>query len=323
MAKPPVAVVTGGAGFIGSHLAERLLAEGYIVRVLDNLSTGRRENLAFAERVPAGRFELIEADLLDVAALGAALRGADAVLHEAALPSVPRSIADPLESNRVNINGTLQVLMSARDAGVRRVLYASSSSIYGDAPVLPKVETLAPAPMSPYAVGKLAGEHYGRAFHRVYGLGFIGLRYFNVFGPRQDPASEYAAVIPRFIKAIVDEQTPIVYGDGQQSRDFTYISDVVEANWLALHAPDAACGQAYNAAAGRRVTLLELLQMLAQLLGRTVAPRFEPSRAGDVKHSQADSGQAAAALGWRARVSMEDGLLRTVASWPRVAGHAP
>jgi nucleoside-diphosphate-sugar epimerase len=323
MPKSPVAVVTGGAGFIGSHLAERLLAEGYIVRVLDNLSTGRRENLAFAERAPAGRFELIEADLLDVAALGAALRGADAVLHEAALPSVPRSIADPLESNRVNINGTLQVLMSARDAGVSRVLYASSSSIYGDAPVLPKVETLAPAPMSPYAVGKLAGEHYGRAFHRVYGLGFIGLRYFNVFGPRQDPASEYAAVIPRFIKAIVDEQTPIVYGDGQQSRDFTYISDVVEANWLALRAPDAACGQAYNAAAGRRVTLLELLQMLAHLLGRPVAPRFEPSRAGDVKHSQADSGQAAAALGWRARVSMEDGLQRTVASWPRAAGHAP
>jgi UDP-glucose 4-epimerase len=318
-----LAVVTGGAGFIGSHLAERLLGEGYRVRVVDNLSTGRRENLAFAERVPAGRFELIEADLLDAAALARAMQGAEAVFHEAALPSVPRSIADPIESHRVNISGTLHVLMAARDAGVRRVVYASSSSIYGDAPELPKVETLAPAPMSPYAVGKLAGEHYGRAFHRVYGLGFVGLRYFNVFGPRQDPASAYAAVIPRFVKAIVEGEAPVVFGDGLQSRDFTFISDVVEANWRALNAPDAACGQAFNAAAGRRVTLLELLQMLGTILHRTVAPRFEPARAGDVKHSQADSERAAALLGWRAQVSMEDGLQRTVASWPEAPGDAP
>ena len=323
MPERKVAVVTGGAGFIGSHLAERLLAEGYEVRVVDNLSTGKRANLAFAERTPAARFELIEADLLDAPALARAMKGADAVFHEAALPSVPRSIADPIESHRVNISGTLQVLVAARDAGVRRVLYASSSSVYGDAPELPKVETLTPAPMSPYAVGKLAGEHYGRAFHRVYGLGFIGLRYFNVFGPRQDPSSAYAAVIPRFISAIVEGESPVVYGDGHQSRDFTFIADVVEANWLALNASDAACGEAFNAAAGRRTSLLELLQSLGTILGRTVVPRFEPARAGDVKHSQADSARAAALLGWRAQVSMEEGLQRTVASWPQVPGHAP
>jgi UDP-glucose 4-epimerase len=317
-----IALVTGGAGFIGSHLVERLIGEGFGVRALDNLSTGRRENLSFAEGLPAERFELIEADLTEEAALARAMRGAEVVFHEAALPSVPRSVRDPLESHRVNITGTLRVLLAARDAGVRRVVYASSSSIYGDGPELPKVETLAPQPLSPYAVGKLAGEHYGRACHRVYGLGFVALRYFNVFGPRQDPRSEYAAVIPRFLAAIRAGRPPVVYGDGLQSRDFTFVSDVVEANLCALRAPDAACGRSFNVAAGRRTSLLDLLRMLGEIAGRPVEPRFEAARPGDVKHSQADSSLAAAVLGWRARVTMEAGLSRTAASRPPDPGDA-
>jgi len=317
--KGAVHVVTGGAGFIGSHLVERLVGEGGRVRVLDNLSTGRAENLGFARGLPDGAFELIEADIMDVEGLRRAMRGAAVVFHEAALPSVPRSIRNPMESHRVNATGTLAALVAAHEASVRRFVYASSSSVYGDTEVLPKVEAMAPRPMSPYAVAKLTGEQYCRAFHRVHGLGTVALRYFNVFGPRQDPTSEYAAVIPRFISILQRGESPVIYGDGQQSRDFTYVADAVEANLRAIRAGDGAMGEVFNAAAGRRVSLLELLEMLGRIVGREPAPRFEPPRAGDVRHSQADPGRALALLGWSARVGMEEGLRRTVA-WMGEAG---
>ena len=313
-------VVTGGAGFIGSHLVDRLLAEGARVRVVDDLSTGQVENLGEASR--SSRFEMIEADIQDESAMARAVKGATAVFHEAAQGSVPRSVSDPMRSHRINSTGTLTVLLAAREAGVSRVVYASSSSVYGDTPELPKVETMLPQPLSPYATAKITGEYYVRVFAHLYGMKTLSLRYFNVFGPRQDPSSQYSAVIPKFIDALGRGARPVVYGDGGQSRDFTYISDVVEANLAALEAPDQALGQALNVAAGRRVTLLELLDMLSRLTGRESTPEFEPKRAGDVRHSQADSSRAEELLGWQAVVEMEEGLRRTLEAFPGMSEHA-
>ena len=304
-------MVTGGAGFIGSHIVEELVRRGERVRVLDNFSTGRRENIApFLEHI-----ELIEGDLRDLPTVRQAVEGVDYVLHQAALPSVPRSVADPLASNAANVTGTLHLLVAARDAGSKRVVYASSSSIYGDNPTLPKQEDMPPVPKSPYAVSKLAGEHYCRAFTAVYGLETVCLRYFNVFGPRQDPASQYAAVIPKFITAMLRNDPPTVYGDGYQSRDFTYVSNVVRANLLAATAPNVA-GRVFNVACGQRYTLLDLIAILDDILGTHVMPIHTAPRPGDVRHSLADVTAAQEALGYQAEVDFRAGLRRTVA-WYR------
>lgn len=304
-------LVTGGAGFIGSHIVETLLEQGAVVRVLDNFSTGRQENLAsFADRV-----EVIEGDLRDGAAVHRAVDGVTYVLHQAALPSVPRSIEDPLTTHACNATGTLNLLVACRDAGVRRVVYASSSSIYGDSPILPKRETMPPRPKSPYAVSKLMGEYYCQVFYHVYGLETVCLRYFNVFGPRQDPNSPYAAVIPRFITRMLQGSPPILYGDGLQSRDFTYVADVVQANILAATAEDVA-GQVFNIACGRRHTLLDLIGVLNDLLNADIAPIYTEPRPGDVRHSEADIEAARSLLHYTPRVGFREGLERTV-SWYR------
>lgn len=304
-------LVTGGAGFIGSALARALVERGCRTRVLDNLSTGKLENL---DGVRDG-IELLEGDLRDPAAVARACRGVRYVLHQAALPSVPRSLLDPVGCHENNATGTLNLLLAARDAGVKRVVYAGSSSAYGNAPTLPKVETMPSAPLSPYAVSKLAGEHYCLVFHRAFGLETVVLRYFNVFGPRQDPTSQYAAVVPRFLGAYLDGQPPVIYGDGQQSRDFTHVDNVVEANLLATEAAGAA-GEVINVACGERVTLLELCAQLERLTGRRLAPRFEPERVGDVKHSLAGIDKARELLGFRAGVGLAEGLRRLV-EWTR------
>jgi UDP-glucose 4-epimerase len=301
-------LVTGGAGFIGSHIVDALVARGDSVRVFDNFSTGRRENLA----QHGTAVEIVEGDLRDADAVRAAAEGIEVVFHEGALPSVPRSVKDPVTSNAVNVTGTVNVLLAARDAGVRRVMYASSSSLYGNVDVSPKHEGLVPAPASPYAVSKLTGEYYCQAFTRVYGLETVSLRYFNVFGPRQDPKSPYAAVIPIFVSQMRTGRRPTVHGDGTQSRDFTYVSNVVHANLLAAEAPDAA-GLAMNAACGDSITLLELVAKLNQLLGTDLAPEFGPPREGDVKHSRADISRASTALGYAPVATFDEGLAATVA----------
>ena len=304
-------LVTGGAGFIGSHIVEELVRRRERVRVLDNFSTGRRENLApFLEHV-----ELVEGDLRDLSTVRRVAEGVDYILHQAALPSVPRSIADPLASNDSNVTGTLHLLIAARDAGVKRVVYASSSSVYGDNPTLPKREDMSPAPKSPYAVSKLAGEYYCRVFAQVYGLETVCLRYFNVFGPRQDPASQYAAVIPKFITALLRDEPPTIYGDGHQSRDFTYVSNVVRANLLAATAPDVS-GRVFNVACGERYTVLDLVAVLTEILGTHITPVHTAPRPGDVRHSLADITAAREALGYRVEVNFHEGLRRTVA-WYR------
>ena len=304
-------LVTGGAGFIGSHIVEELVHRGERVRVLDNFSTGRRKNIApFLKHI-----DLIEGDLRDLPSVRQAVEGTDYVLHQAALPSVPRSVADPLASNAANVTGTLNLLVAARDVGVRRVVYASSSSVYGDNPLLPKQEDMLPQPKSPYAVSKLAGEHYCRAFTEVYGLETVSLRYFNVFGPRQDPASQYAAVIPLFITAMLQGVPPTVHGDGHQSRDFTYVSNVAHANLLAAAAPDIA-GRVFNAACGQRYTLMDLIAILNDFLGVQIVPVHTDPRPGDVRHSLADITAAREALGYRAEVSFREGLQLT-ADWYR------
>jgi len=304
-------LVTGGAGFIGSNIVEELVRRGERVRVLDNFSTGRRENLTLLlERV-----ELIEGDLQDPAAVRQAVEGTDYVLHHAALPSVQRSVDDPLASNAANVTGTLNLLLAAREAGVKRVVYASSSAAYGDGPTLPKREDMLPQPKSPYAVSKLAGEHYCRVFAEVYRLETVSLRYFNVFGPRQDPASQYAAVIPLFIMSMLQSAPPAVYGDGLQSRDFTYVSNVVQANLLAAAAPGVA-GRVFNVACGQQYTLLELIATLDEILGVQVPPVHTAPRPGDVRHSLADITAAQEALGYRTAVDFHEGLRRTVA-WYR------
>lgn len=303
-------LVTGGAGFIGANLVEVLLARGHTVRVLDNFSTGKRENLAaFADDI-----ELIEGDLTNPADVRHATAGIDVVLHQAAIPSVPRSIEDPLTSNEANVTGTLNLLVAARDAGVRRVVYASSSSIYGDQAVdWPKVETMLPMPISPYAVGKLSGELYCQVFYTAYGLETVALRYFNVFGPRQDPASEYAAVIPKFITMLLRGEPPTIYGDGEQTRDFTYIGNVIEGNLLAAAAPaERAAGQVMNLATGERTSLTELTALLCELTGRDVAPVYLDPRPGDIKHSLADIAKAGERLGYATIVPLREGLHRTV-----------
>jgi len=301
------ALVTGGAGFIGSHLVDRLLADGWSVRLLDDFSSGREANLAHLN----GSAELLRGDLRDRALLARALAGVEVVFHQAAVPSVPRSVAEPERTNDVNVTGTLGVLEASRTAGVRRVVFASSSSAYGDTPVLPKVETLPPCPLSPYALQKYAGERYCQLYHRLYGLETVALRYFNVFGPRQDPASEYAAVIPRFATACLAGEAPVVYGDGEQTRDFTFVGDAVAANVLAADAAFAS-GEVVNVAGGRRVSLNELLREISALTGASVAARYQPARAGDVRDSLADLGRARALLGYEPKTDLRSGLARTL-----------
>jgi UDP-glucose 4-epimerase len=305
-----VFVVTGGAGFIGSHLVERLLGHPDAhVRILDDFSTGRMVNLPFAAAAGA-RLEIVRGDIRDLATVERVAAGAAVIFHQAAMRSVPRSVADPLGANDHNVNGTLNVLEAARRAGVPRVVYASSSSVYGDRPELPKREDQPPAPISPYAVSKAAGEQYAAVWHRLYGVETVGLRYFNVFGPRQDPASEYAAVIPRFILWGLQRVPLEIHGDGQQSRDFTYIDNVVEANCLAADAPDAS-GQAFNVGCGERVSLLDIIGRLETLLGRPVERQHAPSRAGDVPHTLANIERAGKLLGYTPLVPFDEGLRRT------------
>jgi nucleoside-diphosphate-sugar epimerase len=307
-------LVTGGAGFIGSNLVEALLERGHTVTVLDNFSTGRRENLAaFRDRI-----NLVEGDISVLDDARRAVEGVEVVLHQAAIPSVPRSIEDPISSNEANVLGTLNVLVAARDAEVRRVVYASSSSVYGDQAVNhPKVETMTPQPISPYAVGKLAGEYYCQVFHAVYGLETVALRYFNVFGPRQDPGSAYAAVIPLFVSALLRGEPPTVHGDGEQTRDFTFIGNVVAGNLLAAEAPaEQAAGRVFNLAAGQRTSLNELVSYLQEILDCQVQPVHTDPRPGDIKHSWADVDRARAHLGYEPQVGFLEGLRRTVA-WYR------
>jgi len=301
------ALVTGGAGFIGSHLVDGLLAAGFRVRLLDDFSSGREENVAHLN----GSAELLRGDLRDRALLARALAGVEVVFHQAAVPSVPRSVAEPERTNDVNVTGTLGLLEASRAAGVRRVVFASSSSAYGDTAVLPKVETLPPCPLSPYALQKYAGERYCQLYHRLYGLETVALRYFNVYGPRQNPKSEYAAVIPRFATACLAGEAPVVFGDGEQTRDFTFVADAVAANLLAADAPGAA-GEVLNVAGGRRVSLNALLGELQELTGASTPARHEPARRGDVRDSLADLGRARELLGYAPRVDLRTGLARTV-----------
>jgi nucleoside-diphosphate-sugar epimerase len=305
-------LVTGGGGFIGSHLVEALVRRGAAVRALDNLTTGHRANLAGALAHPEAQriFTFIEGDITDRKTVQEAIKGVEYVLHQAALPSVQRSVEDPVTSNLVNVEGTLNVLVAAHEAGVRRVVYASSSSVYGDAPQLPKIESMPTNPLSPYAVSKLAAEAYCRAFTRVYGLETVSLRYFNVFGPRQDPNSLYAAVLPRFIEALLCKMPPVIYGDGTQSRDFTYIENVVQANLLALDAVGVA-GEVFNIACGESVTLKAVLQYLAEFSNQAVEPEYQAPRAGDIKHSLADISKAERMLGYRPVIPFREGLQRT------------
>ncbi|GIV17802.1 MAG: epimerase [Armatimonadota bacterium] len=304
-------LVTGGAGFIGSHIVEKLVGLGHEVIVLDDLSTGREENIAHLQ----DSVTFIKGSITARALLSRLMEGVQVVFHQAALGSVPRSVEDPATTHEVNITGTFNVLLAARDAGVKRVVYAASSSAYGDTPTLPKVETMLPNPLSPYAVSKLVGEYYCQVFTRVYGLETVSLRYFNVFGPRQNPHSQYAAVIPKFITAALKGEPLTVFGDGEQSRDFTYIDNVVQANLLAMESPHAV-GKVYNVACGGRYTLNELIRQLETIFGRKLEVQYLPPRAGDVKHSEASIAEAQRDLGYRVLVSFEEGLRRTV-QWYR------
>lgn len=306
-------LITGAAGFIGSALAYELVARGEEVRGFDNLSTGRMENLKAIE----GKIDFRRGDLADLPAVRQACEGVDYILHQGALPSVPKSVKDPITSHRSNVEGTLNVLMAAREAGVKRLTYASSSSIYGETPTLPKTEDMAPSPISPYAVQKLCGEHYMVSFYRVYGLETVSLRYFNVFGPRQDPSSMYSGVLAKFSTAMLTGEQPIIYGDGEQSRDFTYIDNVVQANLKALHAPAAkVAGGVFNAATGTRYTLNQTFEILQRITGYSGKPRYDQPREGDIKHSHSDSTPAREAFGYVPSVGFEEGLERTVA-WYR------
>ena len=304
-------LVTGGAGFIGSAIVRELLTRGQQVRVLDNLSTGRQENL----NEVMGQIQFIAGDLCADGVPERVLEGIQYVLHQAAIPSVPRSIADPLGTHRANVDGTLRLLEAGRQAGVRRVVYASSSSAYGDTPTLPKMESMVPNPASPYAVSKLAGEYYARVFAQVYGLETVSLRYFNVFGPRQDPTSPYSGVLSRFITALLRGEQPRVYGDGEQSRDFTFVADAVEANLLACAAPEVS-GRVFNIGTGRRYTLNQTLAILSEILGCRSEPVHEAARPGDVRHSQADISAAQRGLGYEPQVGFEEGLRETI-GWYR------
>ena len=302
-------LITGVAGFIGSSLAHELVGRGETVRGFDNFETGKRENLSGLER----KIEFREIDLLDSEGVGEMCQGADYVLHQAALASVPRSVADPLKSHQANINGTLNLLLAARDAKVKRVVYAASSSAYGDTPTLPKQESMPPNPISPYAVQKLTGELYLNSFYSVYGLETVSLRYFNIFGPRQDPTSQYSGVLARFISQMLSGEICTIFGDGEQSRDFTYVENAVNANLLACAAPaEKVCGKVFNVATGDRYSLNETFRMLAGIIGYSEKPRYAKARTGDVKHSLADVSRAREAFGYEPTVNFEEGLRRTV-----------
>jgi UDP-glucose 4-epimerase len=304
-------LVTGGAGFIGSHITEALVRRGERVRVLDNLLTGKRENLAHL----LDSIEFVEGDIRDLAQTQQAVAGAHVVFHQAAIPSVPRSVAEPQLNHDCNVQGTFNVLLAAREAGVKRVVYAASSSAYGETESLPKQEDMLPSPLSPYAAAKLFGEYYCQVFSRVYGLETVSLRYFNVFGPRQDPSSPYSGVISKFVTVLLNGETPVIYGDGEQSRDFTYIDNVVDANLRAAEATQAV-GQVINLGIGERVTLNQLLAELQQILGTNLTPRYEDPRAGDVRHSLADITRARQLLGYEPSVLLSAGLRQTV-DWYR------
>lgn len=306
-------LITGIGGFIGSSLARALLARGEQVRGVDNFATGKRENLTEI----LDRIDFREADIVDLESMHKACAGVDFVLHQAAIPSVPKSVLDPLGSNRANVDGTVNVLVAARDAKVKRVVFAASSSAYGNTPTLPKHEAMKPDPISPYAVAKLAGEHYLISFYRCYQLETVALRYFNIFGPRQDPTSPYSGVLAKFITLMRRGEQPTIHGDGEQSRDFTYIDNAVEANLLACRAPAAqTAGKVFNVATGRRVTLNETFKLLQGLTSYSGPPKYGPERGGDVKHSLADISNAQAALGYKPVVHFEEGLRRTV-EWYR------
>ncbi len=306
-------LITGVAGFIGSSLARAVLAQREDVRGIDNLSTGKRENLADI----VGRIDFREVDLLDLDALQRACRGVDYIFHEAAIPSVPKSVLDPLGSNRANVDGTVHLLIAARDAKVKRVIYAASSSAYGDTPTLPKHEEMVPNPISPYAVAKLTGEYYMNSFYRCYGLETVSLRYFNIFGPRQDPTSPYSGVLAKFITQMLNGEQPTILGDGTQSRDFTYIENAVHANLLAVKRPvSQVAGQVFNVATAMRADFNEAFQLLKKITGYPGSAKYGPSRAGDVKHSLADLSRAQKYLGYTPKVDFEEGLRRTV-DWYR------
>jgi nucleoside-diphosphate-sugar epimerase len=327
-------LITGGAGFIGSNIAEHLVRAGKTVRVFDNFSSGKRENLdgVVAQASPpvlkhpsqAGtpapptpsQLEIIEGDLRVLESVKHAMTGVRYVLHLGAIPSVPRSVEDPVTTNQANITGTLNVLIAARETGVRRVVFSSSSSVYGDSPVLPKHEAMPPLPLSPYAVHKIAGEYYCRIFYQLYGLETVSLRYFNVFGPRQDPQSQYAAVIPRFITAILKGESPTVYGDGRQTRDFSHVENIIDANLVACNAGKEALGESFNIACGGRISLLDLIATINQIAGKNIAPKFEAARPGDVRDSQADIAKAGKLLGWKPGLRFQAGIEKAVA-WYR------
>jgi len=301
-------LVTGGAGFIGSNLTEELLRRGHFVRVLDDFSTGKRENLIFDEKYPS--LKVIEGDIRDLDTCQKAVEGMEYVFHQGALPSVQRSVEDPETSNAVNVGGTLNILLAARGKGVKRVIYASSSSVYGDTPTLPKHEEMPTNPLSPYALQKYVGEHYCRLFYQLYGLETISLRYFNIFGPKQDPNSLYSAVIPKFIDALVQDRPPVIFGDGEQSRDFTYIENVVQANLLGMSA-EHLHGEAINIACGKRISLNQLLNVLKEILGSKIFPLYQEPRKGDVKHSLADIRKGKEIVGYEPTVGVEIGLKKT------------
>jgi UDP-glucose 4-epimerase len=304
-------LVTGGAGFIGSNICRRLVADGCFVRVLDNLLTGKRSNLAdIMEQV-----DFVEADMGDLEVARSAMKDVDVVLHQGALPSVPRSVDDPVATHQHCVDATFTLLMAARDAGVKRFVYAASSSAYGDTPKLPKVETMPTSPLSPYAVGKLVGEYYCSVFSKVFALETVSLRYFNVFGPYQDPTSQYAAAIPAFVTAILKDEPPTVYGDGEQSRDFTYIDNVVEANLRAARA-EKTQGQVVNIACGQAITVNAIIALINDLLGKSVAPVYAPPRPGDVKHSLADITAAGKLIGYQPAVTFRQGLEKSI-DWYR------
>ena len=310
-------LVTGGAGFIGSNTVDELVRRGHNVVVLDNLSSGRKENLGGLR----GKIEILQSSVTDLDRLQEACRGVDYVLHLGARTSVPRSVIDPLETNRVNVDGTLNVLVAARDAKVKRVVFAGSSSVYGETPTLPKREDMPPSPISPYGLSKLAGEMYGQVFQRCYGLEFVSLRYFNVFGPRQDPGSAYSGVLSLFNAAVLDGTQPVVYGDGEQSRDFTYVGNVVEANLLACEAKRAA-GLAINIGTGSRYTLNQTLALLEKITGRSAKANYAQPREGDIRDSQAEITLAKNVLGYHPRIGFEEGLKRTW-EWFCTAQNAP
>ncbi len=315
-------LVTGGAGFIGSHLVEELLRRGHRVRAVDSFITGKRENIdAASAGGPPGSFEFVSGDLADPAVARQAVEGIEYVLHQAAIPSVPRSVEDPLTSHRANVDSTVNLLVAARGTGVKRVVYAGSSSVYGDTPTLPKHEDMAPNPQSPYALQKLVGEQYLQLFTRLYGLQTVTIRYFNVFGPRQDPGSPYSGVISLFLRELIEGRAPTIHGDGEQTRDFTFVANVVDGVLRAVDAPDAS-GEVINVATGTRISLNELFAVLQRLIGSSISPAYGPVRAGDVRDSQADISKAERLLGYRPQINLEDGLRQTL-NWLRTSQPPP